>query len=74
MTYYIANYQPKSKKELKEAVASGKQLQPLEMNVMGDMLVTTSRKVCVCGPRYPKAHKWYAEVTTDDNGVITKVK
>jgi hypothetical protein len=40
---------------------------------LGPDLSSHTGVVAVCGPHYPAAHTWYAEVTLE-NGVVTKVK
>lgn len=66
----------KTKKALKEAVASGKQVtifQPNDMFGNPKALPNYSGIACVEGPHYPEPHRWYAVVTVT-NGVVTKVK
>jgi len=65
----------KSKKQLKEAVAAGKQVnifQPNDMfnNPKGapDFTGTATLE----GPHYPEPHKWYATVKVE-KGVVVKV-
>lgn len=60
----------KTKKQLKEAVASGEKIR-----IFAPGLGTPKENgiECVEGPHYPAAHTWYAEVTME-NGVIIKVK
>lgn len=59
----------KTKKLLKEAVASGRKI-----GVYSPGLGTPpmTGKCSVEGPHYPQPHTWYANVTLVD-GVITKV-
>lgn len=62
----------KTKRELKEAVVSGRKVsiyQPGPFNGKD----TNSGKFCVEGPHYPQPHKWYATVIVQD-GYITSVK
>lgn len=71
MTIY-ASVETKSKKELKEKVANGEKISVFELSPFG-----RSKKVgvmSICGPHYPKPHKWYAEIETDEQGYIRKVK
>ena len=66
----------KSKKELKDAIAAGKQIgvyQPNDMFGTGDRVQTGEHSVTLEGPHYPAAHKWYATAIVRD-GVIIKVK
>jgi hypothetical protein len=60
----------KTKKELKEAVASGK---PVSVFSPGMFPAKQNGKEYVEGPHYPKPHTWYAEVEVT-NGYVTKVK
>jgi hypothetical protein len=66
--YTSINFQ--SKKALKEAVASGKEI-TLFAPGLGDPAVNGNESVC--GPHYPAPHKWYATVVMKD-GKIVKVK
>ena len=68
--YTKTNY--KTKKALKDAVASGEQVQIYDNSLFskGDLLNGT---FAVSGPHYPEPHKWYAQVTVKDN-VILSVK
>lgn len=60
----------KSKTALKKAVADGQ-----EVTLFAPGLGTPNNDGCetVCGPHYPRPHKWYAEVIMKDGKVI-KVK
>lgn len=63
----------RTKKALKEAVASGEKVTVYQPN--GDMFGKEPPKngtVSVEGPHYPEPHRWYAQVTLTD-GVVTKV-
>lgn len=60
----------KTKKALREAVASG---QKVRVFSPGPFPAPTEGRCCVEGPHYPEPHKWYAEVNLKD-GIITKVK
>ena len=63
----------RTKKALKEAVASGAKVTVYQPN--GDMFGKEPPKngtVSVEGPHYPEPHRWYAQVTLTD-GVVTKV-
>jgi len=62
----------KTKRELKEAVAHGKEVMVFQPGLFGDSKLK-NRDCCVEGPHYPKPHTWYARVTVTD-GKITKVK
>jgi hypothetical protein len=65
--YTTTNF--KSKKELKEAVAKGEKL-----TIFAPGLGTPKSDgvETVCGPHYPKPHKWYAQIEMKD-GLITRV-
>jgi hypothetical protein len=60
----------KSKKALKEAVASGKQVR-LYAPGLGSPAINGTETVA--GPHYPAPHTWYATVTMKD-GIVVKVK
>lgn len=60
---------PKSKKELKELVASGRKCYIFSP---GPFPAPTNGDVSVEGPHYPKPHTWYARVRVQD-GYIVKV-
>jgi hypothetical protein len=71
MAYTSQNF--KTKKALKEAIAAGKKIsvyQPGGIFPNPPYPGTTT----VEGPAYPEPHRWYAAVTLDDQGYITKVK
>lgn len=65
-----ANINFKSKKEFKEAVASGKKI---TLYAPGLGAPKRDGRETVCGPWYPQPHKWYAEVEMQD-GIVIKVK
>jgi len=60
----------KTKKELKEAVASGKQIR---LFAPGLGTPKENGTEYVEGMHYPRPHTWYAEVEVKD-GIIVKVK
>lgn len=60
----------KSKKALKEAVASGKRV---EIYAPGFGEPKVNGRECLEGPHFPKPHTWYAEVEMKD-GIVVKVK
>ena len=60
----------KTKKALKEAVASGQQITVYQPGGMFDG--PTNGRITLEGPHYPEPHKWYASAEIKD-GVITKV-
>jgi hypothetical protein len=59
----------KSKKQLKEAVAAGKQV---SVYSPGPFPGQTDGEVSLEGPHYPEPHKWYARVLVKD-GFVVKV-
>jgi hypothetical protein len=63
----------KTKKALKDAVASGQQVILFSNSVFPES--TENRKgAAVEGPHFPEPHKWYAQVDTDETGKVVKVK
>jgi hypothetical protein len=60
----------KTIKEIKEAIAAGKQLRVLPCL---HRLVPVNGTVFLEGPHYPQPHKWYAQGTMKD-GVLVGVK
>jgi len=70
--YTYTNF--KTKKELKEAVAAGKEIGVYQPNAdLTGATVPENGRVSLEGPHYPKPHTWYATATLVD-GIITKVK
>ena len=62
----------KSGKELREAFKRGEKLQTFQP---GGMFPPKWGCDCVIeGPHYPKPHKFYVGVTTDEQGIITKIR
>lgn len=70
MAYTDKNF--KTKKELKEAVTSGKEIMCYQPGLGPDLSHFTG-KVVVEGPHSPEPHRWYAEVWLED-GIVKKVK
>jgi len=68
VAYVSPNF--KTKKALKEAVASGRQVSVWSP---GFFPCPTEGSVTVEGPHYPEPHRWYAQVEVKD-GYVTKVK
>lgn len=62
----------KTKKELKLAVESGKQISVFQPGPFGGN-APKDGKVCLEGPHYPQMHTFYAVATLKD-GYIIKVK
>lgn len=63
----------KTKKALKEAVASGKRVTYYQPGGFFSGEVPQNGTICVEGPHYPEPHRWYAECKVE-NGVIISVK
>lgn len=63
----------RTKKALKEAVASGAKLGIYQPNDMFGRGMPQNGEFSVEGPHYPQPHSWYARVTIAD-GVIVKVR
>lgn len=61
----------KTKKALKEAVANGQKVRVYQPGPFGGN-EPRDGKVFLEGPHYPEPHKWYAEATLKD-GIIVKV-
>jgi hypothetical protein len=66
--YTVQNF--KSKKELKDAVAAGKEVR---LFAPGLGCPKDNGTEYVEGPHYPQPHKWYAQVTMVE-GKVVKVK
>ena len=71
MAYTQINF--KSKKLLKEAVASGKAVACYQPGPFGPDLSKFTGTVYLEGPHYPEPHKWYAQAELV-NGIIVKIK
>ena len=72
MAYTDVNY--KTKKALKEAVASGKRVTYYQPNAdITGHEAPRNGTVYLEGPHYPEPHKWYAQCKAVD-GCIVKVK
>ena len=65
--YTVINF--KSKKALKEAVASGQQVETFQPGGMFE--AQRDGQVCIEGPHYPAAHSYWASATIKD-GIIVK--
>lgn len=70
MSYTTNNF--KTKKELKEAIASGKDVRCFNPG-LGPDLGNYTGIVYLEGPHYPKPHSWYAAGVMKD-GKLVKVK
>jgi hypothetical protein len=62
----------KTKKQLKELVASGTSVEVYQPGGMFPLTVHNGR-VSIEGPHYPEPHRWYAVVEVDDNYRVTRV-
>ena len=69
MAYTIENF--KSKKQLKEAVAAGKQVEIYQPGGIFPLDPETGVQY-LGGPHYPEPHRWYAKVDVVDR-IVTKV-
>lgn len=70
--YTVINF--KTKKALKEAVASGQRVRVYQPNAdLTGAQVPKDGRVALEGPHFPEPHNWYAEATLKD-GVVVKVK
>ena len=65
------DYDYKTKKELKAAVAAGKQVRVYQPG--GFFPGETDGDVVLEGPHYPRPHTWYAQAIIKDS-IIMKVK
>ena len=65
--YTVENF--KSKKALKEAVNSGKQVETFQPG--GMFPAKRDGAIALEGPHYPEPHRWYASAVVKD-GVIVK--
>ena len=70
MAYTDRNF--KTKKALKEAVATGEDVTVYQPGPFGGNLPTDGT-VYLEGPHYPAPHSWYAQATLKD-GKVVKVK
>lgn len=68
MAYADGN--PRTKKELREWIAEGKQVRIFSPGPFPPRMNGTET---IEGPQHPKPHSWYAQVTVE-NGVIIRVK
>lgn len=68
MAYAVENF--KTKKALKEAVASGARVEVYQPNdYYGDGTVRDGRTTLE-GPHYPQPHKWWAGAVVKDGAVV----
>lgn len=64
----------KTKKALKEAVASGQKITCFQPGPFGSGIERGPKTVCLEGPHYPAAHAWYSTAEINAEGHIIKVK
>ena len=69
MAYTKVNF--KKKKELIETFRRGEKVEVYQPGPFGPGV--SDGQVCIEGPHYPEAHRWYANATVKD-GVIVYVK
>ena len=69
MAYTVENF--KTKKALREAVASGAKVEVYQPGPFGPAV--KDGKVALEGPHYPAAHSWYASATVKDGIIVGKV-
>lgn len=62
----------KTKKALKEALASGEKIRYFQPGPFGGNEIKDGT-IYLEGPHYPEAHKWYAEAEVK-GGLVVKVK
>ena len=67
MAYVFPNF--KSKKQLREAVAAGKEVTVFSPGPFG---CPKEGKVFIEGPHWPQPHRWYGSVIVE-NGRVVKV-
>jgi len=67
--YTVTNF--KTKKALKEAVASGEQVRVWQPGPFAKPIGRYQGTIYLEGPHYPAAHTWYAKADVRD-GVIVK--
>jgi hypothetical protein len=70
MSYASRNF--KTKKALKDAVKAGEKVYVKETSSFGNEV--KGGRAFLEGPWFPQAHTWYAQVTVNEDGVITGVK
>lgn len=59
----------KTKKALKEAVASGEQITVYQPGPFASD-EPINGKICIEGPHYPEPHRWYASAVVKDSIII----
>ena len=60
----------RTKKALKEAVASGQAVTVFQPGPFGSGDCSNG-KFCVEGPHYPEPHRWYASVQVKDGRIVS---
>jgi len=61
----------KTKKALKDAVASGRKVTVFQPNDMFNTPIPQNGSVALEGPHYPEPHRWYASATLKDGFVVS---
>ena len=70
-----ADGNPRSKKELKQWIAEGREVRAFLPNAEFTGFKTqTDGTAFLEGPHYPKPHRWYAQVTLRDGIIVGVVK
>lgn len=64
--YTVTNF--KSKKALKEAVASGQKVETYQPG--GIFEAKRDGQIALEGPHYPEPHRWYASATVKDGVIV----
>ena len=67
--YTTTNF--KTKKALKEAIASGRQIGYYQPGPFGGGNENKDGVIYLEGPHYPEPHRWYAQATVKDGFIIS---
>lgn len=70
MAYTVINF--KTKKALKEAIASGQPVRCYQPG-LGPSLARFTGTITIEGPHYPEPHRWYASAQLVD-GIVVSVR
>lgn len=70
MAYIDSN--PKSKAQVKRDIVAGKKMRVFDPGI-GLEDIPNNGYADVCGPHFPKPHRWYGRVKIE-NGFITSIK
>jgi hypothetical protein len=68
--YTVENF--RTKKQLKEAVADGREVEVYQPGPFGDAV--KDGKVYLEGPHYPEPHRWYASAIVKNGVIVGGVK